>query len=204
VAPGVSDFGQLPGQPPPRSSYNGRMRRLVLGLFVVSAVLWGGACPRGQVRPGDSLDGSARWAVTLAGHRITSFAPDSQLRTIVGARIAADGRVFANVGSWSIVAYSASRHQKIEVIVAANGALTESVSASTGEGIQTPVPASWINSIEVFARARGRVPAFQEATLVTFNLTDFGAELAGKATWAVNTPGGNVLVLFDGSVARLQ
>jgi hypothetical protein len=61
--------------------------------------------------------------VGLAQPRITAFAADAQLRTIVGARIASDGRAFANVGSW---------------------------------------------------------------------------------TWAINTPDGNVLVLFDGSVARRQ
>src|SRR5262249_18013630 len=157
-----------------------------------------GACPLGQGHRG-GRDGSARWAVKLAKQRIASFAPDSQLRTIVGARIASDGRVLANVGSWTIVAHSASRRQKLEGAVAANGALTESVSASRSEGIQTPLPASWLNSIEVFERVRRRVPAFDEAALVTFNLTDFGGELAHKATWAVNTPGGNVLVLFDGS-----
>jgi hypothetical protein len=179
-------------------------RRLAWGLFVVSAIFWGAACPPGQVRPGPTRDGSARWAVDLAQPRITAFAPDAQVRTIVGARIASDGRVFANVGSWSVAAYSESRHEKLEVIVSANGALSESVSAATDVGVQVPLPASWINSTDVFARVRALVPAFEEAALVTFNLTDFGAELAHKATWAVNTPGGNVLVLFDGSIARRQ
>jgi hypothetical protein len=180
------------------------LRRAAWGLFVVAAVLSGLGCPPGNLRPGSTRDGSARWAVDLAQPRITAFAADAQLRTIVGARIAPDGRVFASVGSWSVTAYSPSRHQKIEVQIAASGSVSDSTSPSTGEGIQVPLPASWLNSTEVFARVRNLVPAFDEATLVTFNLTDFGAELAHKATWGINTPGGNVLVQFDGSVARLQ
>ncbi len=180
------------------------LRLIAWGLFAVSAILWGASCPRGQGRPGPAFDGSARWAVDLAQPRIAAFAADAQLRTIVGARIASDGRVFANVGSWGVAAFSESRQQKIDVTVSATGAVSESVSAGPAPGVQIPLPASWINSTDAFVRVRGLVPAFDEATLVTFNLTDFGAEFAGKATWAVNTPGGNVLVLHDGSIARRQ
>lgn len=180
------------------------LRTIVRGLFVVSAILWGWSCPPGQVRPGPPYDGSARWAVDLARPRLAAFAADAQLRTIAGARIGSDGRVFANVGSWAVAAFSESRREKIEVTVSATGAVSESVGAGPAAGVEVPVPAGWINSTDVFARVRGLVPPFDEAPLVTFNLTDFGAELAGKATWAVNTPGGNVLVLHDGSIARRQ
>jgi hypothetical protein len=175
------------------------LQLLVLGLVVVL----GAACPKGQVRPPGN-DGSARWAADIAQPKITAFASDAQIRTIAGARIAPDGRVFANTGSWAITAFSPSRQEKLEVIVSADGTTSESTSAATGAGIQAPLPANWINSTDVFTRVRTLVPAFDEATLVTFNLTDFGGEFAGKATWAVNTPGGNVLVMFDGSAARKQ
>jgi hypothetical protein len=173
-------------------------------LFVAFSGLSGCQCDKGQVRPGPVFDGSARWAVDLAQPRITAFAPDAELRSILGARVAADGRLFANVGSWSVIAFSQSRQEKIQVTVSATGALTESVSAATGAGIQVPLPPGWINSPEMFNLARQHVPAFNEATLVTFNFTDFGGDLAGKATWAINTPGGNVLVSFDGAIARPQ
>jgi hypothetical protein len=179
-------------------------RSLALGLLVVSAALSGLACPPGQQRPGSEFEGSARWAVDLAQLQIDTFAADSELRAIAGARVDSDGRLFANAGSWSLTAFSASRQQKLVVDVSANGTMTSAVSAATSAGIQAPLPAGWINSTDVLELARGLVPAFGEAPLVTFNLTDFGGDVAGKATWAVNTPGGNVLVLFDGSIARKQ
>src|SRR5688572_14040906 len=107
-----------------------KLRLLAPGLIVVFAALSGLACPKGQVRPGPGSDGSARWAADLARPRIAAFAPDAELRTIVGARIASDGRLFANTGSWSVAAFSPSRQEKIDVIVSANGTITESVSAA--------------------------------------------------------------------------
>jgi hypothetical protein len=180
------------------------LRPIAWGLFVVTAVLWGCSCPPGRLRPGPPYDGSAKWAVDLAQPRFAAFAADAQLRTIAGARIASDGRVFANAGSWAVAAFSESRQQKIEVTVSASGVVSESISAVPPAGIQVPLPAGWINSTDVFVHVRSLVPPFDEAPLVTFNMTDFGAELAGQATWGVNTPGGNVLVLYDGSIARRQ
>src|SRR5215216_6059313 len=109
-------------------------RAIAIALVMVVGAFSGCTCQKGTVRPGPPFDGSAKWAVGLAQPRIAAFASDADVRTIVGARIAPDGRLFANVGSWGVVAFSPSHQQTIQVNVSATGALTEQVSAATGAG----------------------------------------------------------------------
>lgn len=177
---------------------------LARGLFVAAVVVTGAACVEGQERPDGGNEGSAQWAAERARARLAAFAADAAPRALLAARVAADGRLFANTGTWSVVAFSASRQEKLEVVVDADGTLSETTTAATSVGVQDPLPAAWLDSTQIFERARGVVPAFEEATIVTFNLTDFGGDLAGKATWAINTPGGNALVSADGTIARKQ
>jgi len=96
-----------------------------------------------------------------------------------------DGRIPANTGSWSFVAWSPT-HSTIQVTVDANGAAstTTRTEAAPGPGIQVPLPASWADSIQVFAATNGhRDPGASIANLVVLNLASY-SQAPHKAVWA--------------------
>jgi hypothetical protein len=175
----------------------------IIGLGLALAIIGASAgCPPTTITPRPTgTDGSARWAFAIAQPRIAAFAGDAELRTIIGATVRLDGRIPANTGTWSFVAWSPT-HSTIQVTVDANGvaSTTTRTEAAPGPGIQVPLPASWADSIQVFAATNGhRDPGASIANLVVLNLASY-SQAPHKATWGINfNAGQNQLVAVDGS-----
>jgi len=157
-------------------------------------------CPRPSPRP-PGTDGTARWAFAIAQPKIAAFAPDAEVRTIAGAPVNLDGRLPANTGSWSFVAWSPTR-STIQVIVNADGTSSSSqrTDLAPGPGIQQPLPAGWVDSDQVFAATSGkRDPAARIADLVVLNVASY-THAPGQAVWAIRFDAGpNQLVAIDGT-----
>jgi hypothetical protein len=168
-----------------------------LALVVVGAMT---GCPMPTPRPAGS-DGSARWAFGIAQPVIAAFAGDAEVRTILGTTVSVDGRLPANTGSWSFVAWSPTR-STIQVTVNANGTTSSSqrTDLAPGPGIQHPLPAGWADSIPVFSATNGkRDAAARVANLVVLNLASY-SQAPGRAVWGINFDAGpNQLVAADGT-----
>ncbi len=162
----------------------------------------GARCTPPVPRPIGSDEGSARWAFAIAEPQITAFAPDVELREILGAAVALDGRLPSNTGDWSFVAYSASKAKVLQVTVSFDGApsTTERAESPPGPGIVRPLPAGWANSTTVFQATNGkRDPAASVGQLVVLNIASYSGA-PNQAVWAINfNAGANQLVRFDGS-----
>jgi hypothetical protein len=179
-----------------------------LGIFVLSGLGFGlvfvlavTGCPLPQPMPrGPSAGGSARWAFGRAQPVIAAFAPDAELRTILGYTVSLDGRLPANTGAWSFVAWSPTR-STIQVTVSYDGTTSSSerTEAAPGPGVQRPLPAGWADSPVVFAATSGRRnPAAQIANLVVLNVASY-PEAPNRAVWGINFDAPpNQLVTYDG------
>jgi hypothetical protein len=177
-----------------------------LGIFALgfALALATGGCPLPAPAPisrGPGSDGSARWAFAIARPEIAAFAADAELRTIYGFTVNLDGRLPANTGSWSFVAWSPTR-STIQVIVKADGTASSSqrTDAAPGPGIQRPLPVNWADSIQVFAVTNGRRdPAARLANLVVLNVASY-SQAPNRAVWGISfdVPP-NQLVTFDGT-----
>jgi hypothetical protein len=181
--------------------------RLALWLRVsfvalLGALALGVHCPTPQPRPSTDPDGSARWAYAIAQPTITAFAADVELRQVLGATVMVDGRLFANTGTWSFVAYSPSLGQTIQVTVSYDGTTSTSQRAVTppGPGVVRPLPSGWVDSTTAFQATAGhRDPSASSATLVVLNVTSF-PQAPGEAVWGINfNAGSNQLVRWDGT-----
>lgn len=155
-------------------------------LIFASFLLIGSNCnqPAPQPRPGNPFDGSAHWARDIAQPLITNFAADAQIYSVMGVQIFRDGRLPANVGSWGIVAWSASRQEEFQVNVQHTSATSTSTRAQTtppGANGQ-PLPTGWANSTDVFnATTPHRDPGATLATLAAFNIATYS-----QAMWGIN------------------
>jgi len=176
-----------------------RFETLVLGLLVVAATA---GCPPTVVTPRPpGTDGSARWAFAIAQPVIAGIAGDAQLRSIIGASVSLDGRLPANTGNWSFVAWSPT-HSTIQVTVSANGTSSTSQrnDAAPGPGIEVPLAANWADSIQVFAATNGhRDAGASSATLVVLNMASY-SQAPGKAVWGIAfNAGANQLIAVNGA-----
>ncbi|TMQ15543.1 MAG: hypothetical protein E6J90_07740 [Deltaproteobacteria bacterium] len=176
-----------------------------LGTLVAALAILGVAagCPVPMTitpRP-PGTDGSARWAFGIAQPRIAAIAGDAELRTIIGSSVTLDGRLPANTGSWSFVAWSPTR-STIQVTVSFDGTTSAAQrnEAAPGPGIQVPMPASWADSIQVYAATSGhRGAGATFAQLAMLNVVSY-AQTPGKATWGINfNAPPNQLVALDGT-----
>lgn len=178
------------------------IRRLGFLVFGLAMVVATAGCPPtvAQPRP-PGTDGSARWAWAIAQPVITGIAADAQLRTVIGAAVQVDGRLPANTGNWSFVAWSPT-HSTIQVTVSAAGttSTTQRNDAAPGPGIQVPLPATWADSTQVFAATNGkRDPGASSATLVVLNIASY-SQAPGQAVWGIAfNVSPNQLVKFDGT-----
>jgi hypothetical protein len=175
-----------------------------LGTLAVALAILGVAagCPPTTITPRPpGSDGGARWAFGIAQPKISAIAGDAQLRTIIGASVNLDGRLPANTGSWSFVAWSPT-HSTIQVTVNFDGttSTTQRTEAAPGPGIQVPMPTSWADSIQVFAATNGkRGPGSTFANLVVLNIASY-SQAPGKATWGINfNAPPNQLVALNGT-----
>lgn len=178
-----------------------RLGTLALALAVFAPGL---GCPLPGPTPlprPPGTDGSARWAYGIAQSELAAFAPDLELRTIAGITVNLDGRLPSNTGSWGFVAWSPSR-STIQVNVRFDGTTSSAqrTEAAPGPGIQRPLPASWADSIQVFAATNGRRdPTARIANLVVLNMASY-PQAPHQAVWGINfdVPP-NQLVTFDGA-----
>lgn len=154
-----------------------RYFRIVAKLLLVALLTLGQvtccSLPQPGARPGPVYNGSAHWARDIAQPLINGFASDAKLYTVLGALVYSDGRLPANVGTWSFVAWSPSRQEEFQVTVSYDG------STSTGTRAQTsapssngqPIPAGWANSTVIFdATTPSRDPSATVANLAVFNI----------------------------------
>ena len=131
-------------------------------------------------------DGSSQWAIAIAQPALAACASDTQLRGILGARIAMNGRLFSNAGVWSIVGWSPSTQKTCQVNVNFDGTTSTSQRADSnpGPGIQKPMP-NGVDSIAIFAGVSARAPGAAEATLALFNQSSYAAR-PNQAVWGIN------------------
>jgi hypothetical protein len=165
--------------------------------------LMGASCPPTTpvVRPAGD-EGSARWAWAIAQPSVAAFAPDAELRQVLGAAIMPDGRLPANKGDWSFVTYSASRSTTFQVTVNYNNTTNtdQRAEAAPGPGIVRPLPADWANSTTVFQATNGhRDASATMANLAVLNVASY-TKAPGQATWGINfDAGANQLVSVSGT-----
>jgi hypothetical protein len=176
--------------------------KLAFALALVGALA---ACPRPTPRPPGN-DGTARWAFGIAQPLITAFAADAEVRTILGSSVRLDGRLPANTGSWSFVAWSPTR-STIQVTVSTRGttSVTHRNDAAPGPGIQRPLPSSWADSSTVFAATNGkRSAAASIANLVVLNVASYSAA-PDQAVWGISFDAPpNQLVAVNGTYIGSQ
>jgi hypothetical protein len=169
---------------------------LTLVLFLLSGCTCNPPVP--VTRPGNAYDGSAFWARDIAQPLIANFAADAQIYNVMGTQVMVDGRLPANVGNWSIVAWSPSRQEEFQVIVKNDGSTSTSTRAqpSAPGANNQPVPAGWVNSTVVFNATIGhRDAGASQATLAVFNLATYS-----RAVWGLNLNAGqNQYVNWDGT-----
>ena len=171
-----------------------------VGLLSAFFVFMGSNCnqPAPVTRPGSPYDGSAFWTRDLAQPLIANFAADAQLYNVMGAQVMVDGRLPANLGNWSIVAWSATRQEEFQVIVRNDGTTTTSTrQQATAPGANNqPIPAGWVNSTVIFSATAGhRDPGASMATLAVFNIATYT-----RAAWGLNfNAGENQYVNWDGT-----
>src|SRR5262245_54135262 len=197
VRPLLGSAPDVLGHPRTRSGI--RAIGLVFALALIGA---NAGCPPTTITPRPpGTDGSARWAFAIAQPKIAAIAPDAELRTVIGAFISLDGRLPANTGDWSFVAWSPT-HSTIQVTVNANAttSTTQRNDAAPGPGIEKPLSAAWADSIQVFAATNGkRDPGATIANLVVLNLASY-SKAPNKAVWGINfNAGANQLVAVDGT-----
>jgi hypothetical protein len=173
-----------------------------LGIALLASGALGSNChpTKYESRPAGT-DGTARWALAIAQPVISSFAPDAELREVLGSQIFLDGRLPANGGDWSFAAYSPAMSMTIQVTVDFDGktTMTTRADAAPGPGIQVPLTASWADSSTVFAATDGhRDAAATIANLVALNVSSYPSA-AGQAVWAIDfDTGANQLVSATG------
>lgn len=171
-----------------------------LGILAFALAI-AGCPPNPNIPRPPGIDGGARWAFGIAQPVIHGIAADAELRQVLGAVVNVDGRIPSNGGSWSFVAWSPT-HSTIQVTVNASGTTSTSqrTDPAPGPGIEVPLPASWADSIAVFAATNGkRDPGATIANLVVLNVASYG-QAPGKATWGINfNVGQNQLVAAGGS-----
>lgn len=174
----------------------GKLARALLLLLSPLLFLYG-TCNEAPVkRPGAAYEGSAFWARDLAQPRITSFAADAQIYSVLGAVIYNDGRLPSNKGTWSFVAWSAAMQKQIQVTVRYDGHISESIRDATSGAPsgKPPLPAGWVNSTTIFNAIAPHV-SFTTSTLATFNFS----ESTVPGVWGINTPSGNHYVQANGT-----
>jgi hypothetical protein len=168
-----------------------------LALVVIGALA---GCPMPTPRP-PGTDGTSRWAFGIAQPVIAAFAADAEVRTILGTTVRLDGRLPANTGAWSFVAWSPTA-STIQVTVDANGTTSTSkrTDAAPGPGIQRPLPASWADSPQVLAATNGkRAAGATIANLIVLNTTSY-AQAPASAVWGISFDAGpNQLVAVGGA-----
>jgi hypothetical protein len=173
---------------------------IIISIIVISTMLLT-SCKDPLPRPGNSFDGSARWAYNLANPEIQNFSGDAILYVIMGAVVYKDGRLPSNTGTWSFIAYSQSRGEEIQVTVNWKGEISKDIHARTEPpGRGEPLPSNWINSNNIFQIAYQHVNDSPDAvTYLTVNWTEY-PQAPGKALWALAyfNPGGTHLVTIDG------
>jgi hypothetical protein len=162
---------------------------LPLSLAMTLATLTLAGCPNpvpAVPRPPGADDGSAKWAIAQAHNALAACAADIEVRAILGARVAMNGRLFTNVGTWSVVGWSPSQQQTCQVNVSFDGttSTTQRAEAAPGPGVQRPMPLGE-NSTAIFADMATREVSASEATLVLFNESTFPGH-PGEAVWAIN------------------
>src|SRR5712692_2228286 len=156
-----------------------------------------------QPRAGAAFtDGSAKWGLKIAQPLITNFAADAKLYEIFGADIGLDGRLPANTGDWSFVAWSPSQHVSFQVTVKFDGSTSTTTHSDPSPPSLNgqPIPAAWADSLDVFgvvapylACGAGR------AQLAVLNVASY-AEAPNQSAWAINFDAGqNQLVKWDGT-----
>lgn len=152
----------------------------------------------GIPRTGGGTDGSAQWALAIAQPKLQGCAPDIELRMVIGVRVASNGRLFTNVGSWGIVGYSPSLQQDCQVNVSFDGTSTVQTraNAAPGPGVVKPLPPTFADSTVIFAAAVARGGAGAESTLTMLNHVEYTGH-PGKSAWAVNFSNANYW--FDAS-----
>lgn len=184
-----------------------RTERLARGrwsliLILLTVILQASICnsPPPQQRPGTAFDGSIHWARDIALPLIQNFAADAQPYSVLGAQVWSDGRLPANAGTWSIVAWSPSLQKEFQVTIKYDGSTTtdtrDQTSPPSSDGL--PIPAGWVNSTVVFQAVTNVIgPISGVATLVVFNIATYTSPV-----WALNfsssgTP--NQYVRWDGT-----
>jgi len=179
-------------------------RRTTLLLLASLPLTMAASCPTPTPteRPGSDFDGSAHWALALAQPDITSFAGDARPYTVLGSMIYRDGRLSADTGTWSIVAWSPSRQEVLQVNVQHDGSTstTTRAQASAPSHNGQPIPAGWANSTVIFdAVAPHLASGTNHAVLAVLNTTSY-PPAPTETVWGINfNVGPNQLVRVDGT-----
>jgi len=132
---------------------------------------------------------------------IQDIAPNAELREIVGFIVDLDGRIPANTGSWGFIAWDpAGSSITVSVDNVGTASITQRDEAAPGPGVEVPLAASWVDSIQAFAATDGkRDQKAGFAQLVTLNFTSYPAA-PGKTVWAMAFDAGPYqLVTVDGT-----
>lgn len=169
---------------------------------VCALVLIGCAAP--AERDVNDQDGGARWAWDIAK---TAAAGDAELYALLGSSVAPDGRLPANIGSWSFITWSASTHETRQITVRPSGTLSTTMrsDATAPSGTGDPLPATWADSKAVFATATPHLPCgVTIANVASLNMVIY-PEAPDDAAWAIDFDvGANQIVAWDGAYVGPQ
>lgn len=142
--------------------------------------------------------GSARWAYELAEPHFAELLPDDAvLYYITGGSVGLDGRLAANVGSWTFRFWSESLERSRGVSVGHDGEVYRSVLSTDIDPTDTrlPIPDDWLNSTEIYEAACSSCGS-RGFGIATLNYGDpyYGD---GQAVWILLNLS-NQLVRWDG------
>jgi hypothetical protein len=176
------------------------MKRLIVVVILVTATGCGSVSPPAP-HPGAPDWGTARWGYAVAQPAIAGFASDAALYEILGTQIYRDGRLPANTGDWSFVAWSPSLKQIFQVTVKFDGTsstTTRSANAPPSQNSQA-LAANWADSTTVFAAvAPSLTCGVTHAELAVLNVASY-AEAPNQPAWGLHFDvGQNQLVRWDG------
>ena len=178
--------------------------RFIRMLFIVllGGMMLSASCPQPVSRPESVFEGSAKWALNIAQPLITAFAADAKLYSVLGAMIYKDGRLPANTGDWSFVAWSVSQQKEFQVTVKYDGTTSTATrtKASPPSPNGQPIPNGWLNSTDIFAVTAPHLSGgVTHAQLVVFNFVSY-PQASNQAVWGINfNEGPNQLVKWDGT-----
>jgi len=174
------------------------MSKRIVAAVTLGVVIGALGCNKPVPRPAGT-DGTSRWAYGIAQ---PSFGGDYELRQILGGMVFLDGRLPANTGSWSFVAWSPSQQKTRQVTIAANASVSVSDrnAAPPGPGIAGTLPSTWADSPQILGATDGRRDSNATiAKLMALNVTRFNGTQS-QAAWGINfDAGNNQLVSVDGT-----